>query len=181
MTNPYDAAWAEAQATPSGDQVELPTIELIHPAITDDNGQQIAIRAVNDVVGRDLPLEDSALINPGETVSFAPIPFEMPWPETEDGKVPSVRIRIDNIGREVVPYLDAAVLVDAPLVLIFRYFLLDVASQAVELAADPMTFYLRQVTVNEQFVEGTASPSDLENLQFLRQIYDVEHYPALSQ
>ena len=181
MTDRWSDAWAEQQATPSGDVVELWSVELFHPSFVDAGGNGTSIRCVNSDQDQLLPLEDSALRDPGQTVTFTAIPFEVPWPDTQDGQTPQVRIRIDNVGRELAPYLDAAVLVNAPVTIIFRCHLWSQGGASVVAAMDPVTLVLRQVTVNEQYVEGTASPADLANLQFLRVIYDVQNYPALTQ
>lgn len=180
MSDPWQQAWAEAQATPSGDVVEVWSIELIHPAFV-QNGQQVSVRAVNDTQDHALPLEASAPLNPGQTVTFTAIPFEVPWFESQEGKVSELQIRVDNIGREIMPYLDAAVLVDAPILVIFRCHLWSEADGSVTAGMDPVSVNLRQVTVNESYVQGSASPADLVNLQFLRVIYDAENYPALMQ
>ncbi len=180
MSDPWTEAWAEAQAAPSPDVVELWSIELIHPSFL-ENGVQTSIRAVNDNQDHDLPLEETAPFNPDSTVTFKAIPFDTPWFEQRDGQVSSIQVRIDNIGREVMPYLDAAILVDAAIQIIFRCHLWAAATGVITAAMDPILIDLRQVTVNESYVQGTASPADLVNLQFLRVIYDVQHYPALNQ
>ena len=151
------------------------SIELNHPSFP------APVRAVNDVQDHALPLEDSAPVDPGQTVPFTAIPFDTPWFEQQDGQVSSINVRIDNIGREVMPHLDQAVTVDAALQVTFRCHMWSAADGSATTAMDPIVLDLRQVTVNESYVQGTASPGDLANLQFLRVIYDIENYPALSQ
>lgn len=181
MTELWTPAWAEQQATPRADVVELWSVELFHPAFVDELMNGTSIRCVSDNQDQMLPLEDSALRDPGQTVLFKAVPFEVPWPDAQEGQTPQVRIRIDNVGRELAPYLDAAVLVNAPVTIIFRCHLWSNGGASIVAAINPVTLVLRQVTVSEQFVEGTASPADLANLQFLRVIYDVQNYPALTQ
>ncbi|WP_131194073.1 DUF1833 family protein [Lichenihabitans psoromatis] len=180
MIEDWNAAWAEAQTNPSDKAVPIWSIELIHPAFI-QNGQQISIRVTNDNQDQDLPLEDAAPLNPGETVTFLSVPFDTPWFEQRDGQVSSLNIRIDNVGRELMPYLDAAMVVNAALQVIFRCHLIDMATGVISQGMGPISVDLRQVSVNESYVEGVASPADLVNLQFLRVIYDTENYPALSQ
>lgn len=176
----WTAAWAEAQASVPANIVELFTVELIHPSFRDAFGAQTSVRAVRDTQDHVLLLEDSAPLNPGASVTFTAIPFDVPWPEVEDGRVPELKIRIDNVGQELAPYLDAAVLVQAPITVIFRIHLWDEAAGTTTQGIDPITFQMRSVTVSDTYVEGTASPADLANLQFLRVVYDVLNYPTLS-
>ena len=173
-------AWEEAQAAVPANIVELACIELIHPSFLDANGQQTSIRAVNDTQDQIFLLEASAPLNPSTSVTFTAIPFQVPWPEIQEGQVPELSIKVDNIGQELAPYLDAAVRVSAPITLIFRVYLYDQNTELSTQGIDPITFQLRQVTISESYVEGKASPADLANLQFLRVIYDVLHYPALA-
>ena len=175
----WSEAWAEAQAAVAADVIELMTLELLHPAFVDAYGATVSVRAVCDTQDRNLPLEDSAPLNAGATVPFTGIPFDMPWPEVEEGRVPQLTIRIDNIGREIVPYLDAAIALQAPITVIMRVYVLDMATNIARAGIDPVTFLLRNVTVSETYVEGSASPADLANLRALRVIYDLESYPGL--
>lgn len=176
----WTEAWAEAQASAPANIVELFTVELIHSSFLDAFGNPTSVRAVRDVQDHVLLLEDSAPLGPGTNATFTAIPFDVPWPGIEDGRVPELQIRIDNVGQELAPWLDAAVLVQAPITVIFRIYLWDESAGTTTMGTDPITFQMRSVTISDTYVEGTASPADLANLQFLRVIYDVLNYPGLS-
>lgn len=175
----WTAAWAEAQASAPANIVELYTLELHHPAFQDENGLPIAVRAVRDTRDHDLLLEANAPLNGGEVVTFTAIPFDMPWPEQDEGRAPELTIRIDNIGREIVPYLDAAVQMQAPLTVIMRVYLYNSDDGTTTAGTVPIVFPLRQVSVSDSYVEGSASPADLANKRALRLVYDLQNYPGL--
>lgn len=179
MANEWTEAWAEAQASVPANIIELYTLELLHPSFIDEFDNPTSVRAVRDTQNHILPLEATAPLNGGEDVEFTAIPFEVPWPEQQEGQVPELSIRIDNIGREIVPYLDAAVQVQAPLTIIFRGYLFDTVAGTKVAGFDPITFPLRSVTVTESYVEGSASPADLANLRAMRLVYDLANYPGL--
>jgi hypothetical protein len=180
MTERWTEAWAEAQASVPANIVELFCIELIHPAFVDaETDQQLAIRAVNDMQDHDLPLEETAYLDPGETVTFKAVPFKIFWPEIEEGTVPELTLSIDNVGREIMPYVEAATRVNAPLLVIARVYLLDMATGIASAGIDPIEFKLRSVTITETTVEGKASPGDLANLRGMALVYDLQNYPGL--
>lgn len=180
MANEWTQAWAEAQASVPANVVELYTLELLHPAFLNASGFPTSVRAVNDTQSHDLLLEGSAPLNPGETVTFTAIPFEMPWPEQAEGQTPELTIRIDGVGRELMPWLDAAVAIQAPITVIMRVYLFDTVANTKVAGITPMNFPLRRVTVSESYVEGAASPADLANLQAMRLVYDLKNYPGLN-
>lgn len=178
MADPWSAAWAEAQACAPADTVELFSLELISAAFVID-GQPFTVRAVNDDRDHVLLLEGSAPFNAGEAVTFTGIRFQMPWPEIEEGRVPELTIRIDNVNREIVPYLDAAVTMGAIVEVIMRVHLWDAKTGATTPGTDPIRYPLRSVRVGEMYVEGVASPADLANLQAMRLVYDLASYPGM--
>lgn len=179
MANEWTQAWAEAQAAVPANIVELYTLELIHPAFLDSGGLPTSVRAVRDTQPHDLLLEGSAPLNPGETVTFTALPFEMPWPEQSEGQAPELTIKIDGVGRELMPWLDVAVTMQAPVTVILRVYLFDTVAGTKVAGITPMRFPLRRVTVNETYVEGSASPADLANLRAMRLVYDLKNYAGL--
>jgi hypothetical protein len=179
MANEWTAAWAEAQASVPANIVELYTIELLHPAFFDPNGNPVSMRLVRDTQDHTLLLESNAPLNPSTSVLFTAVPFDVPWPEQQQDQVPELLIRIDNVGRELAPYLDDAVRVSAPITVIFRVYLFDTTAGTKVAGITPISFPLRRVTVSESYIEGSASPADLANLRAMRLVYDIKTYPGL--
>ena len=181
MSDPWTEAWAEAQASVPADKVELVCLELLHPDFLTATGDPDPLRAVCDRRDWSLQLEAGAPLDAGSTVTFKGIPFDMPWPEIAEGQVPSLTIRIDNIGREMVPYLRAAARLRTPITTILRVYIHDMTSGDTAPGIDPITFQLRTVTVTDTSVTGTASPADLANIRACREVYDLERFPGLDQ
>lgn len=179
MADPWTELWAEAQASVPANIIELATLELTHAGIHDELGNPMAIRVVRDSQDHMLLLEGSAPLNPGETVKFVGMGFDAPWPEQQEGMAPELVIRIDNIGREIMPHLEAMVALQSPLMVRFRVYLYDTTTDLTTMGTNPIAFRLRSVTVNESYVEGSASPADLANLRAMRLVYDLQNYPGL--
>lgn len=174
-------AWEEAEAVANAQSLTLITLEFHHPSFLDENDDPVSIRAVSDTQDHDLLLEAGAPLNGGETVTFTAIPFEMLWPEQDDGRAPEIRIRLDNVGREISDYLDEAVKVSAPITVFLRVYLYSFATQESEMAFDPQEFTLRSVTVTDESVEGVASLGDLANKRAFAYVYNLIDYPGLNQ
>lgn len=177
MADPWTAAWEEAEATAPPDVQIYSTLELQHPAFLDETDTEIPIRVVADVAdSQDFGIEDGATFNGGETATFQAVPFYADRPEFAEGRVPQCQVTVENVGREVSGYLDAAVQVQADLIAIYREYRSD------DLTAPcygPIEFKMRNVTVNGTNVVGTARLDDLANRKFPNKVYSVDEFPGL--
>src|SRR5712691_11523201 len=121
MSDPWTAAWQEAEATAPPTLVVFCTLELIHPAFVDEFSVQFPIRAVTGTVDdQTLTLEVGALFDSGAAVVFKAIPFMAERPTYEEGRTPECLITLDNVARELAPYLENAVIMRADVVAIYR-------------------------------------------------------------
>lgn len=175
MTDPWTAAWAEAAASCPTSHLVYETVELQHPAFV-EMGSPIALRFVLDKEERDLGIEAGAAFNPGTMQPFTPINFSASQPEFAQGKVPECKIVIDNVGRQLMPYLNAAVRVRADLNLVFRQYRSDDVSEP---CYGPVQFVIRNVRITGARVEGTAKLADLANAKFPTRAYTTAEFPAL--
>jgi hypothetical protein len=96
------AAIKEAYAS-DPKNVVYPTLEINHDSFTQP------IRVVRDKVNLVATLEDTAPLNPGESVEFIAYQFNLVKPEIGPSGVPQCTIEIDNISREILAQIDAAV------------------------------------------------------------------------
>lgn len=167
-------AWAEAEAAAGSETTTLYTLEFHHSAF------DAPVRVVNDVQDHDLLLEAVAPVDGGDVVTFIGCPFEFPWPEQIEGRAPELRIRVDNVGREISQYLDEAVTQLEAIQVIFRFYLYTYATGVTALGQDPATMTLRSVTVTEDYVEGMASIGDIANRRVFNYVYNLEDYPGLN-
>ena len=168
-------AWAEAEATCVVTSLTFDTLELQHPAFLDGE-TVIPLRFVCDVEPRTFTIEDGAVFDENTAVDFQPIAFEAEFPEFADGKIPEVRVAVDNVAQELMPYLEAAVQVRADLKVLVRQYREDDTSAPVY---GPVEFVIRQVTVSGARVEGIARLEDLTNMKFPSLVYTRSLFPAL--
>lgn len=176
MTQIYDEAWAEAVASCPTDVRVWPAIEFQHPEFRDEDGAAMPLRFTVDVVDRTFGIEDGALYTPGQMATFLACAFEAEYPEVAEGRVPASRIAVDNVSRQLTPHLNAAVLVRADLVMVYREYREDDLSEP---CYGPVRFVMTEVTVSGTRVEGTASLKDLTNTKFPRRTYTRKLFPAL--
>ncbi|WP_454683997.1 DUF1833 family protein [Ancylobacter moscoviensis] len=173
-----DAAWEEAEASCSTDFDTFNTLELQHLAIRDENGDERPVRLVEDVMARLLGIEAGARFNPGEVAEFRPAAFTSPFAELAQGQVPQAQITIDNVAREITPYLNAAVAYNADLKAIYRQYRSDEPDEPIY---GPVEFLISSARLVGASVTGTARLSDLSDRKFPREVYTRKRFPGLAR
>lgn len=177
MSDLYTDAWAEAVASCPTDHQPFCTVELQHPAFLED-GVLIPLRFVAAERDMSFGIEAGATFDPGEMAVFRACAFSAEYPEVAEGRVPSSRIAVDNVARDLTEYLHEAVRVRAELALIYREYLPDDLSEP---SYGPTRFRLSQVDVNGARMEGIATLRDLTNMGFPRGTYTRALFPGLGQ
>ena len=131
-------------------------------------------------VGDDMSfgIEVGAPRNGGETVTFIACPFEAKYPEQREGQPPSTTVKIDNVGRELVPKIRAAQGVREYISVLYREYL---GSDLTEPAYGPVEFELREVKMVGASLTGTVMVKNLQNKRFPRitKNYDYVQFPSL--
>lgn len=177
MSDPWNEAWEEAEASNPAGTVVYDTLELQHPAFLDENDNPMPIRCVNGVHDdMFFGIEPGAVFNPASQGLFQAIPFYAERPEFAEGKTPEVEITVDNVGRELMPHLENAVQVKADLVVIYRQYISDDLSEP---CAGPIEFVMRKVRVKGTSVVGSAKLDDLANRKFPFKVYSPHDFPGL--
>jgi len=94
------------------------TLEVWHPSFAQ------AARVVANV-GDDMTfgIEAGAPRDGGSIVTFIACPFRADYPEQREGQPPSCKIWIDNVARELVPQIRAALGVRAYIDVLYREYL----------------------------------------------------------
>jgi hypothetical protein len=174
---PWTAAWEEAEASnPPGVDI-YHTLELLHPAFVDD-GTPFSIRCVNGTPNdQTFTLEDGAPLDGGEAVVFKAIPFEDDPPEFSEGQTPTCKISVDNVGEEVVPYLEEAVQTRADLQAIYRQYRSDDTTGP---CYGPIQFVVKKVTLKSTRLEGQAQLKNLSNYKFPNKVFTYDEFPGLA-
>lgn len=177
MTDPWSAAWEESETTNPAGIIVYNTLELQHPAFVNETSDPIPIRVVAGVSDdTSFGIEIGAVFNAGEMAPFQAIPFSVERSEVAEGRTPECEVIIDGVGRELTPYLEAAITVKADLLAIYREYLSD---DLTEPAAGPIEFVMRRVRVQGTAVIGTARLDDLANRKFPFKIYSPKEFPGL--
>lgn len=176
MDTPWTDAFAEAEACVVVDTLRHVTLELQHPAFV-QGGVQIPLRFVLDVEPRHLGIESGAVFGAGAIVEFTPFAFHADFPTFGEAKIPECKVRIDNVARDLMPYLDEAVKYRADLKVIYREYHDDDVSAPIY---GPVEFLLTKCTAKDTFVEGTATFADLANMRFPRRVFSRKEYTSLS-
>ena len=125
-----------------------------------------------------LGIEAGAPRDGGTLVTFTPWPFTADYPEQREGQPPTSKIKIDNVNRELVPKIRAALGVREYIQILYREYLL---SDVTEPAYGPVEFELREVQMVGASLTGTAMVRNLQNRRFprLNKNYDYIQFPSL--
>lgn len=172
-------ALAEAYAVAPEDVVILHTLEFLHSAFVDDDGNPSAARIVKAHDPITATLESTAPVNASEAVMFVGVDFEFSLPdEGDDGSVPEIQVKIDNVAKYLIPYLDLASESLDPITVIYRpYLSTDLSLPHV---LPPLKMTLRGISADVFAVTATASFGDLANRRFPFLTYKKAKFPGLS-
>jgi hypothetical protein len=96
-------------------------------------------------------------------VTFIACPFTAEYPEQREGQPPSTRIKIDNVNRELVPQIRAALGTRQYIQILYREYL---GSDLTESAYGPIEFELRDVQMVGASLSGIAMVRNLQNKRF---------------
>jgi len=111
-------------------------------------------------------------------VMFLACPFTADYPEQREGQRPSTKIKIDNVNRELVPLIRAALGVRQYIQVLYREYL---SSDLTEPAYGPVEFELHEVQMVGMSLTGTVMVKNLQNKRFprLNKNYDYVQFPSL--
>ncbi len=174
MSDPWTDAWAEAVASCPTSTTVYETVELQHPPSRSRIACRPALRAGQR--GSRARHRGGRGLQSGEHADLHAYQLLAAQPEFAQGKVPECKITIDNVGRQLMPYLNAAVRVRADLVLVYRQYRSDDVTEA---CYGPVSFVVRNVRITGARVEGTAKLADLANAKFPTRAYTTAEFPAL--
>ncbi len=131
-------------------------------------------------VGDDMEfgIEIGASVNSGQMVNFQACPLSAPWPEQREGQPPSATVEIDNVTRELVPKIRAALAYRADIIVAFRQY---TDSDLTEPAFGPVEYLLREVAMTGTKLSGRVMVRNLQNARFPRRDknYNYRDFPSL--
>jgi hypothetical protein len=173
----YSQALKEAYASAPINEVILDTLEIYHPAFVDDAGKPAPARVVRAYEDLYAVLESDAPMNPGQQVRFQALAFDFKLPGFEEGRTPELQITLDNVGRELVGYLEAAASDPNVITVIYRpYLVSDLSGPQMD---PPITMLVTNVSVDVFQVQINASLDDVNNWAFPHRVYQPAEFPGL--
>lgn len=161
----------EAYASAPSDEVILFTIEMRHPKFT------TPLRVVRDFKNLTARLESDAPVNGGEEVLFIAYPFDIQPPDTDEYGKPELTITIDNVGREIMVYIEQAVRTRDVIDVTYRLYLASDLSGPQN--NPPMTMQVTSISATPQSITMVASFADLSSKAFPKRMYTLEQFPSL--
>lgn len=169
----HSEAMLEANASCPPDEVEYCALELEHPSF--DQPVYVVANVADDM---ELGIEAGSDVNQGQMVNHIACPFKADYPEQAEGQAPQCKVSIDNVSRELLPKIRAAMGVRAYVKVTYREYL---GSDLTEPSYGPVQFVLAKVSVKASTLTGTIMVGNLQNKRFPRsdQNYTTTQFRSL--
>lgn len=167
------AAIREAYASAPTDTVIYHTLELRHPAFS------APIRVVRDYANIDAKIETTSTVDPGAVVAFVAYAFDIVPPDMSADALPQCTIEIDNVSREILAQLDAAILMNMPIKVVYRAYLSDALLDGPE-NDPPLELTISRITATPLRISATAGFTNLLEQRFPGLDYELETFPGLA-
>ena len=181
MTDPWDAALAEAYASAPADVIILDTLELRHPALVDADENPSPIRIVRDHRNWDLQLEAGAPLNGGQLVTFVKLGFDVDLPDSTEA-APAARLSLNAVNREVIEAAEQIVTIRAPVDVTYRAY---IAPPEGDPAPEPSWVIdglkLRVAEADLMRMSGLLTFDQLANRAFPALVYRRKEFPGLAR
>lgn len=163
----------EAYASAPDNVVILHTLELLHPAFT------TPIRVVRDYADLTAKLEATAPQNPGAYVTFVGYAFDLVLPPmSEQTALPQIMVSIDNVDREIVANIEAAMQTTEIITIIYRpYLSTDLTGPQM---IPPLEFQVQSIMADVFKVQATCSFGDPGNRAFPNEDFTLQRFPGLA-
>ena len=161
----------EAYASAPSNEVIHHTLEIWHPNFS------VPIYVVRDFGDLTATIEAGAARNAGQAVTFVGFAFDIVPPEVDLGGVPQCVIEIDNVSREILANIEAAMNSTQTITVIYRAYLSSDKSAPEN--DPPLELTIHSITADPFKVRAVAGFGSLANLKFPRQEYSAEVFPGL--
>jgi hypothetical protein len=175
----HSEALAEAYASAPVEDVILETLEFRHPLFRDAAGAPYAVRVVNDHDPLTAGLEANAPLNPGATVQFEPMSFQLAKPsETESASSPEMDILMGNAMQVLHDYVELAQGSRDPVEVTWRpYLARDLSAPHVN---PVLTLFVREVHCDLLQLTIRVGFGDIVNKRFPSRGYTGKSFPWLT-
>jgi hypothetical protein len=161
----------EAYASAPADEVIYHTLEIWHPNFTQP------IYVVRDFEDLNATKEPDAARDAGLEVTFVGFAFEIVPPEVDGQGVPQCVIEIDNVSREILANIEAAMGSMESITAIYRAYLSsDLTSPEND---PPLELTIMSISADAFRVRAMAGFGSLANTRFPKLDYSAEVFPGL--
>lgn len=161
----------EAYASAPADQIIYHTLEIWHPNFTQP------IYVVRDFEDLNATIEAGAARNASTAVTFVGFAFELIPPEVDAAGVPQCVIEIDNVSREILANIEAAMGSTDSITVIYRAYLASDTSGPEN--DPPLELTIMAITADPFKVRAVAGFGSLANLRFPKLDYSADVFPGL--
>ena len=161
----------EAYAAAPSDDVIHHTLEIWHPNFSDP------IYVVRDFTDLTATIEATAARNAATPVTFVGFAFDIVPPHVDKTGIPHCTIEIDNVSREILANIEAAMTGTDPITVIYRAYLSSDLSGPEN--DPPLELTIHSIVADPFKVRAVAGFGSLANLRFPRQDYSAEVFPGL--
>lgn len=165
------AAIMEAYAAAPVAEVIYHTLEIRHPDFV------TPLRVVRDHVSLDATLEAGAPEDASTEVTFLAYPFDIRPPEVSASGSPRLVVEIDNVSRDIVAAIEAAVASTEPVEITYRVFLASDLSGPQN--DPPITLTASKITATALRVTLDAGFDDMTNKRFPAAEFTAARFPGL--
>lgn len=113
----------------------------------------------------------------GVDKTYEPSGFIFSLPPSNEEGFRSLNIAIDNVGRRVSDFVEAAKSEKIPVEVIYRPYMSDDLTQPQMIP--PLVLYLKDIQVTPFQVTGRATFMDIINKKFPNELYNRDRFPGL--
>jgi len=144
----------------------------------DGDGNPMEARIVRGFSHLCAVLEDDAPMNAGEEVAFTGMPFEFDLPAEQEGGIPDITLRADNVSRELSDLLNQTLGTRDVVTVTHRRYLSNDLSGPHTLPVT--TLELQGASVEVDHVEAKAGFGAMHNTRWPADVHDVARFPGLT-
>lgn len=172
MSDPtLSEAIKEAYASAPADLVIYHTLEIWHANFS------APIYVVRDHADLTAYKEAGAARSPGAEVTYVGFAFDIVPPEVDKAGVPQCVIEIDNVSREILANIEAAMGSTSTITVIYRAYLSgDLSGPEND---PPLELTIQSITADPFKVRAVAGFGSLANVRFPKLDYTSETFPGL--
>jgi hypothetical protein len=172
-------ALAEAAALAPADEVIWHTLEIRHATFVDADGVPDSLWLVADTQPLTAPLEATAPVRPGQSVTFMALAFTFALMPIEPGTTPEIEITVDGVNLAMIHYLDLAMTSGTPITVAYRPYLDTALVDGPQMDPVP-TFEVSDISIAVSSVRMRARTGiDLRGAFPVRQ-YTIAEFPGLA-